>query len=124
MKWFKHLANSRNDPDIYDSKTIFRSAGPDFFWTTLEIFAEEFNINDPESITISFKYYCSQLRMRRSKVIQLLDFFGSRPIGKKEKRISYKIFIGPEGEEKIKLVIPKATQLADTFTQNCLRKKK
>ena len=108
MKWFKHLADSHNDPDLNVARDKFGDMAVAVFWITMEIYAKEFehlNENNDGFIRVSFTDFKRKLRKSSTKVKKLLNFF------QEKNRINYKI----DGDY-ILLNIPKFIELADEYT--------
>ena len=78
MKWFKHLADSHNDPDLNVARDKFGDMAVAVFWITMEIYAKEFehlNENNDGFIRVSFTDFKRKLRKSSTKVKKLLNFF-------------------------------------------------
>lgn len=116
MKWFKHMVDSRNDPDLIDSFALFKSDGPYVFWTTIETMAREFDINNPGVNNFSIKFLTSCYSLRRDRVLLVLDFFHRR------KRILVKLYKS-DSLEMIRLNCSKLRELADEYTEKLLKQK-
>lgn len=121
MKWFKHLSKSRHDQDLQDAFELFGPWGHWVFWNTLEIIAEDFNVDNPGTVQIKLSTYLRQLRMRRDRAIKILNFWASRPIHRKPKRIEYQIFKNQDGIEMIRLESKKMKDLADNWTKKHIK---
>lgn len=118
MKWFKHLADSHNDPDLCVAWDKFGDAGPVVFWVLMEMYAKEFDHFEPgnggEFLRFSFTEVRRKLRKSQTNVRQMLDFW------QEKKRIYWKL----EGEY-LCLKIPKFIDLADEYaTRKMFRKVK
>ncbi len=107
MKWFQHSTDSHDDPDISDAEDLFRDAGYNIFFKTLEIYGREFNsINNDGWLSISVTFFRRKLRKSATKVEQVLNFYQQRG------RILYKI----EGET-ISIKVPKFLKQSDNWTK-------
>ena len=75
MKWFKHISDSGDDPDIDDAITLF---GPDayyVFFRTLEVMSREFDINTPGVSEFSVEFLRKKYRTSWRKTVKVLQFF-------------------------------------------------
>jgi len=115
MKWFKHMTDSGDDPDLDDSFTLFKANGPYVFWRTLEIMNREFDIKNPGKNTFSVEFFRKKYRISYMKVLTILTFF------QKRERIFYEE-IKIDQLPSIRLNCPKAKELADEYTQKQLAK--
>jgi len=114
MKWFKHLVDSGDDPDIGVIIGKFGFEGYYLFFRTLEIMAREFDVESPAENVFDFGWFSSRLRREISEKT-IVDFF---ELTSKLKRIFYAI----ENHE-IWLNCPKLKELADEYTTKLLAKK-
>lgn len=104
MKWYKHLSDSLNDPDISEIMDKFGSDGYVAFFGILEIMTRNFNQNDGESYTISVKYLRKSLRVSEQKLRNILTF------PKFFKRISSEFSNG-----SVTLKCPKLLDMLETY---------
>lgn len=115
MKWFKHLTESGDDPDIYDAMTLFGSDGYVVFFRTLELMSREFDTNNPGISTFSISFFKSKFRYTWAKTQVILRFY--------EKRKRFQLsFSNDEGLEQITIKCPKLKELCDEYTQKRLKK--
>lgn len=114
MKWFKHISDSADDPDIDDAMTLFGSNGYVVFFRTLELMAREFDINNPGVSTFSVSFYKKKFRFSWSKIESILRFF------EKRKRI-YITLSEDDNFDMITLNCPKLKELCDEYTQKKLK---
>ena len=77
MKWFKHLVDSGDDPDIGKLIEMFGPRGYYMFFRTLEIMAREFDPEHPGTITVPIAWL-SQRYSCRIAVKTLQSFFNAR----------------------------------------------
>ncbi len=79
MKWYKHLVDSGDDPDIRDSMTLFGEKAYYIFFRTLEVLSREFDINNPGTSTFSLQYFYSRFyRCNGRTLAKVLQFFQDR----------------------------------------------
>ena len=110
MKWFKHIADSLDDPDIHDAIERFGSDGYLVFFGTLEVMAKEFDAESPGSCRISVKHLRKKLQISRRKLTEILRFF-------EEKRRIFSVF----DDTHIELSCPKLKGLSDTYTSKTFK---
>jgi hypothetical protein len=108
MKWFKHLADSHNDPDLNVAWDKFGDKAVIVFWTTLELYAKEFDKNSTDlegfiPVTNWF-HFQNQTRTKRKSIQNILVFFSEK------KRIFWKSSNG-----YVYIKIPKFVELADNY---------
>jgi len=109
LRWFKHLSDSHNDPDLSVAWDKFGDAGVTVFWVTMEMYAKEFEHLDKNSdgfLKIGLKNYRRTLRKTFIKVESILNFY------QKKSRIFFKI----EGDY-ILFKIPKFIELSDNYSR-------
>ena len=114
MKWFKHISDSGDDPDIDDAITLFGYCGYYIFWRTLEVMAREFDIYNPGQNVFTLSFFKSKLRSNLGHFSEVLDFF------QKKHRIYFKFF-NRDGIKYIWLNCPKLKDLCDSFTERMIR---
>jgi len=77
MNWFKHLVHSTSDPDLMESETRFKCAGPYVFWRTLEILAREDALKEPLIVDFdTFKLWYPSVSKRKLK--EILEYFNTK----------------------------------------------
>lgn len=77
MKWFKHLTASTSDPDLMESESLFKAAGPYVYWRTIEILARENVLKDNFEMDFkAFKLYYPSVS--KNKLKQILKFFSQK----------------------------------------------
>jgi hypothetical protein len=116
MKWYKHLVDSGDDPDIDDALNKFGPAGYYFFFRLLEIMSREFDVNHPGENVFSLKYIRNRIRLKSTSILLALEFYQER------KRLYYR-FIDDDHIPMLWIKCPKLQQLADEFTKKQLSKK-
>jgi hypothetical protein len=110
MKWFKHLVDSGDDPDIDDAINVFGPAGYYIFFRILEIMSREFDIKNPGMNTFSVLYLKRKLRCSWKRTLSVLRFY------QEKKRIFFEL--SDDGRlDKIKLNCPKLKELTDEYTR-------
>jgi hypothetical protein len=110
MKWFKHLVDSGDDPDIDDAISVFGPDGYYVFFRTLEVMSREFDSKKPGRKTFSVNYFKKKFRISWRKVRTILTFY------QEKKRIFFKLF--SDGRlDQIELNCPKLKELADEYTR-------
>ena len=115
MKWFKHLCDSGDDPDIDGAAILFGSDGPWVFFRTLEIMAREFDYQNPGQNSFLWAFYRKKFRISARKLRKILNFFD------KKQRIFCRFYSeGPV--EMIELNCPKLRELSDEHTRKVLGK--
>ena len=115
MKWFKHISESGDDPDIDDSITLFGVKGYYFFFRTLEIMSREFNVENPGVSDFTTHFFFSKFRLTRRSTVTLAKFFNKR------KRILFELY-EEDGIERIRLTCPKLKELSDKWTTEKIRR--
>lgn len=115
MKWFKHISDSGDDPDIDSSNILFGSDGPWAFFRTLEIMTREFDIKNPGVNTFLWDFFRKKFRISAKKLRKILHFFD-------EKKRIFSRFYDLNGKEMIELKCPKLKELCDEYTQKQLFK--
>ena len=116
MKWFKHLADSHNDPDLCVAREKFGHAALTVFWLTLELYAKEFDHYDPGTdgfIRLSWVDYRNKLRIKTKQTEFILTFYQNRG------RI-----ISKRDGEYLLVKIPKFVDMADEYTARKMLKDK
>lgn len=79
MNWFKHLVHSTSDPDLMESETKFKCAGPYVFWRTIEILAREDILKESEPLVMDFKTFSLWYpSVSKNKLKEILTFFGTK----------------------------------------------
>lgn len=114
MKWFKHISDSGDDPDIDDAITLFGYKANYIFWRTLEVMAREFDINNPGKNTFSLSFFKSKLRTNWGPTSEVLEFYQTR------RRIYFELF-NNNGLPSIRLNCPKLKDMCDEYTQKLLK---
>jgi len=109
MKWFKHISDSLDDPDIFQAMEKFGSDGYVVFFGILEILSREFDANNPGFCRVSVKFLSKKLQISVKKISKILCFF------EKNGRFSH-TFIGDE----IEISCHKLSELCDEWTQRKL----
>ena len=119
MKWFKHIATSLSDPDIFESISLFGGDGYLCFFGTLELMAQEFDVMTPGIVRVPFKLLTKNLQLSGRKVTKILSFFQqkTRKNTSKLPRLSF-VREGPY----IVLNCPKLKELCDEWTKKQLKK--
>lgn len=115
MKWYKHIVESGDDPDIDDSITIFGSDGYYVFFRTLEVMGREFDISNPGMNTFSVEFLRKKYQVSWGKVVKILSFYQEKG------RIFYELF-NDNRLPSIRLNCPKLQELSDEYTQKGLKK--
>ncbi len=129
MKWYKHLVDSGDDPDIQDAMMMFGDCAYYIFFRTLEVMAREFNENNPGVCKFSEEYFFNRFmttskrssstrwqRFSRNLVRDVVMFYAER--GR---------FIVTFSENKhfkeITINCPKLKDLCDEYTQKLILQK-
>ena len=113
MKWFKHLVESGDDPDIMESIIHFKSDGYMVFFRTLEIMSREFNVEKPGITIFPIDVLRKKYSISWQKTVKILKFFH------RKRRILIS-FSRRCGVEHIKLNCPKLKELCDEYTRKIL----
>lgn len=108
MKWFKHMANARDDDFTEWLEETYGFEGVGRYWRILEIIAAEMDKhpNDP-SATHTWTKWQTLLRGKRSQLLGYLSAIASRD---KMKLV--------HDENILKITIPKMLELRDNHTRN------
>lgn len=116
MKWFKHISDSGDDPDIDDAISIFGSDGYYVFFRTLEIMSREFDIENPGESKFSVEFFRKKFRNYWPKTQKILQFYQERE----------RIFFKFENNQRMNLIYlkcPKLKLLCDEYTKKQLMAK-
>ena len=116
MKWFKHLVDSGDDPDIDDAVSLYGYAGYYVFFRTLEVMAREFDIENPGKNRFSVSFFRKKLRSNWGTTQEVLEFYQDRK----------RIFFSFENEKKMNMInlnCPKLKKLCDEYTKKQLVEK-
>lgn len=119
MKWFKHLSGSLKDSIIFEAVEKFGGDGYLVFFGTLEIMADEFDIYQPDRVTVSLKKMTNLLQLSRQKTVRILRFFDEK--AKKYSREN-KSFFAEINETHVTIICNRFASLADTHTAHELSK--
>ena len=115
MKWFKHLVDSGDDPDINAAVILFGPNGYYVFFRTLEIMSREFDYKNPGQNTFFWGFFRKKFRISARKLRENLEFFN------KKGRILSQIY--KDGNvDMIDLNCPKLRNLSDEHTRKVLGK--
>ena len=115
MKWYKHLVDSGDDPDIDSAVILFGSDGYYVFFRTLEIMAREFDIQNPGKNIFLWEFLRKRYRISGRKLLKILSFFHQSD------RIFCRVF-KDGNKDMIELNCPKLKQLCDEYSQKKLQK--
>ncbi len=117
MKWFKHISESWNDPDIQDAIIEFGSLGYVVFFRTLEIMSREFHTDKPGENCFRTRSLMGLYHPFKPVSIQrVLKFYSDRN--------RFEIHYGNDGKfDTITIKCPKLKILCDEFTQKQIKKK-
>lgn len=121
MKWFKHLSGSLKDSIIFEAIEKFGGDGYLVFFGTLEMMADEFDIYQPDRVTLSLKKMTNLLQLSRQKTVRILRFFDEK--AKKYSREN-KSFFTEINETHVTIICNRFASLADNHTANELAKTK
>jgi hypothetical protein len=117
MKWYKHLVDSGDDPDIRDSMTLFGEAGYYIFFRTLEVLSREFDENNPGTSTFSLQYFSSRFYKTNWRTLsKVLQFFQDRD------RFNIQ-FSENKHFKEITVKCVKLKDLCDEYTQKLIKQK-
>ena len=114
MKWFKHISDSGDDPDIDDAIELFGGDGYYVFFRTLEVMSREFSEENPGKNVFSVSFFRKKFAISYKKVIEILQFYHER------NRILVQ-FTNGKRLNNIELTCNKLKDLADTYTLKSLR---
>ena len=114
MKWFKHLIESGDDPDIGGIMNGFGFRGYYLFFRVLEIMAKEFEIENPGQNTFNFQWFLGRFprQVDKKTLLNFLDFCKN---SLSKTRIDYLL----KGDQ-IWLFCPKLKDLTDEYTAKML----
>jgi hypothetical protein len=113
MKWYQHLVDSEDDPDIMEAIEIFGHHGYYVFFRTLSIVGREFNVETPGYICMNFAVFSKKFqKVSQKKLQKILKNF------QKNRRIFTKVF-KKDGVEFIHINVPKFRNL---LSDNAMRK--
>ena len=115
VKWYKHLVDSGDDPDIDSAVILFGSDGYYVFFRTLEIMAREFDIESPGKNIFLWEFLRKKYRISGRKLTKILSFFHQK------NRIFFRVFKDGKND-MVELNCPKLKSLSDEYTQKKLSK--
>ena len=118
MKYFKHLVRSGDDPDIGLIKTRFGDKGYYWFFRTLEIMADEFDILNPGVVTCDIKWLLGRYYPPIFSLNRRYLFRKFLNLCHKLDRINYSI-----NKNLITLKCNKLKELTDEYTEKLLAQK-
>ena len=107
MKWYKHIADSLDDPFIFGLMEEFGHTGYVVFFGVLEIYAREFSVKDDWKLTEKLSFFRYKLRIscsRFKKVLLKIDKWNVEFNG-----------------DNVSIFIPKFKELMDESTLKKLR---
>ncbi len=110
MKWFKHISNSLNDPDIHYLIEKHGANGYLVFFGTLEVYAREFKPELNWKLVVTLSYLKQNLRQSHYKLMENCLRTISE-LGRFEVDIK---------DGKVSIFIPKFKELMDEWTQRKL----
>lgn len=113
MKWYKHLVDSGDDPDIDSAVILFGPDGYYVFFRTLEIMAREFDVENPGKNVFLWEFLRKKYRISARKLRKILSFFHQK------NRILFRVF-NDGRNEMVELNCPKLKSLCDEYTQKKL----
>ena len=116
MKWFKHMVDSGDDPDIVDAMKLYGDGAYYIFFRILEIMSREFDIDKPGVNIFSQSFIETKLNRDWNVIEPCLAFYRSR------KRIFWKRRKNAT-IEVIRLNCPKLKDSCDQYTEKLLRTK-
>ena len=116
MKWFKHITDSADDPDIDDAITLFGVEAYYVFFRTLEVMSREFDEKKPGIVVFSEQFFRKKFHISYKKVLKVLEFYSERG------RIFIEISNGKRLSE-ITLNCPKLKDLCDEYAKRKVRTK-
>lgn len=119
MKWFKHLSGSLNNSVIFESIETFGSDAYLVFFGTLEIMADEFDIQNPGVSRISIKKLTKNLQLSRQKITRILSFFDQKA---KENPTEKRAFFAEIEKTHVVINCPKLKDLCDEWTAKQISK--
>jgi len=112
MKWFKHLVDSGDDPDIGAIVNRFGPRGYYLFFRTLEIMAREFSIHHPGRNTFQIQWLLQRYSCQTGKKVLTNFFRFTNKLGRIRCRIN---------RDTVFLNCPKLKDLADEYTLKQLK---
>ena len=116
MKWFKHLVDSGDDPDIMEAIVRFKSDGYMVFFRTIEIISREFDVDNPGVNTFPVEVLRKKYPISWQKTVKILRFFHQK------ERIFIR-FLKKCGINQVRLNCPRLKELSDEYTQRMLKEK-
>ena len=119
IKWFKHLSGSLKDSLIFEAIEKFGSDAYLVFFGTLEMMADEFNIYNPETVTISLKKMTKIFQLSRQKTVRILSFFDEKA---KRFQRENKSFFAEVSQTHVTIICKRFAELADNHTLHELKK--
>ena len=114
------MAQSLNDPIIFEAIAKFGGDGYLAFFGTIELMADEFDIYHPGVMTFSWKFLHKSLQISRQKLTKIYLFFDEKA---KENKTKDKGFLVVINNDEVTINCKKLADLCDTHTQKVLRDK-
>jgi hypothetical protein len=133
MQWFKHHADARHDPFIWDLRRCFGGEGYFIYFGTLEIYADSFKPAAGWFLDVSLNYLKHELGIYHAKrLLSVIDFIRLWPnVGtaaqgapaETPEAISAAApkWIAKLTRDRIALLIPAFAQIMDNYTKQRLR---
>lgn len=118
MKWFKHLVDSGDDPDVGYLMSKYGFKGYYMFFRTLEIMSREFDEAKPGENQFAFRWFLQRFHNGIGKKL-LLNFLKS---ASQLERLNYRLIKGHNGGE-IWIKFHKLKDLTDDYTARIVRTK-
>ena len=115
MRWFKHLVDSGDDPDLQEAIYYFGSDAYYVFFRTMEIMAREYKEETPGFNCFLFETYRKKYRISGRKLMTILEFFDQK------KRILVRTF-DKDKNIYIELNCPKLKELTERKSTDSVRK--
>ncbi|MHA1720100.1 MAG: hypothetical protein ACTSXK_11305, partial [Promethearchaeota archaeon] len=114
MKWFKHITDSLEDPDIIGAMSRFGSDAYVVFFGILEMMGREFNEKTPAENTFDVAFIKRKIPISWKKIEKILDFYAKR----KRFFVEYN---NVDGANVVTIKCPKFKELTDNWTKAKLR---
>jgi hypothetical protein len=119
MKWFKHLSGSLKDSVIFEAVELYGSDAYLVFFGTLEMLADEYDLDNPGSVRLSIKKMTSFFQLSRQKTVRILQHFDQIANKQADKSVSF--FVQFENDH-ILVTCPKFKAICDEYTRKFNKK--
>lgn len=121
MPWFKYQVGSIDKPFVFDLIDTFGAPGYLIYFGTVDIIADNFDINHPGFCRLPLKLIATKLQVSATKVSKVLQYCSENE--KKIKELPYiRATFNTPVKGMVELECSKLAELADDYTRKALKK--